>query len=531
MNEPKRQTITLYVLSVLASGCGFVSQMLVSGYWATTFSNDVHHFSVNLACYFLCMGLGSLLFTRWKSPDLDLLLRLTIGLCFWTGISIAIVRHGISYYGEWALLSIGTVAVSGLIAGTIIPLTLKIGEANPKIKLSVLFFLDYTAAIFFTLTFTFVFLVPLGYGMTAVILSAFCTLLVAGLVFWEKKATGPVLIVLFFVLLAPYPIYHGVRSSSAPRMDNRGDAKVLVNKQSHYQKIVLTEETSDSPHLAGLKKHVLYLDGFVQFSSIDEQGYHLCIANIPASAVEFMGGTIKKALVLGGGDGLAARNLMGIKSIESITNVELDPEVISLSRNSPIVRMYNLDSFRNEKVKVVAADAFRWVKESNETFDLIVIDFPAPKNIGISRLFTAEFYSDVFKLLAPNGFVSIQAGPSYSFEDPSRLLSRVPTCVKDTIRSLGFNAHIYVNARDEDSFVLATKQNDFDMVEFTQNIGILGREGLGMICTYNPNWEQYEVEINTLNTLELTNYMRVWFEQAGRPFFYYRGSHSVFLPE
>jgi spermidine synthase len=523
---------TLYALSVIGSGCGFVTQMLVSGFWSTTFSQDVYYFSLNVAFYFLFLGLGSLMSSSWKEPTLELLFEIVCLLCLWTGLSIPFLRFIILRSGNLALFPILTVAVSGCLAGAIIPLTLRVGAADPRIRLSRLFFLDYSAAIAFTLLFTFVLLIPLGYGRTALVLSYTCLAVTAGLLVSNRVFSGVPVWVAGLALIAPVPAHLAARPRVAPKMAADGEAKILVSRQSHYQKIVLTEEDTNNSLFPGLKQHVLYLDGFVQFSSIDEQNYHICIVNIPAAAAEYQGHPVRKALVLGGGDGLAVRNLVAMPNLESVTLVELDPEMIDLSRNEPAVLVYNLNSLADPRVKVLTTDAFRWVKETKDQFDLIVIDFPAPKNLALSRLFSSEFYGEVKRLLKPSGFAAIQAGPSFSFDDPKYMtLSQVTSSVRRTVSSVGLNANIYVSARDEDAFVLATPDPKFEMKPFADKIGITTQQGMGFICAYNANWKEPPVQVNTLNTLVLSTYMLKWFRRAGGPFFNYSGQHAVFLPD
>lgn len=523
---------TLYLLSVIGSGCGFVTQMLVSGFWSTTYSQDVYYFSLNVAFYFLSLGLGSLVSSRWKQPSLPLMLEIVCLLCLWTGLSIPFLRLMILKFGNVTFFPVAVVVISGILAGNLIPLTLRVGSGDPKLRLSKLFFLDYTAAIAFTLLFTFVLLIPLGYGRTALVLSLSCLAATIALMLMNRIFMGGPVVLAALALLAPIPAHIASRQKAAPRMGSAGEAKVLVSRQSHYQKIVLTEEDTDATLFPGLKQHVLYLDGFVQFSSIDEQNYHICIVNVPAAAAEAQGNPVRNALVLGGGDGLAVRNLIAMHNVQNVTLVELDPDMIDLARNEPSVLLYNLNSLADPRVKVVTTDAFRWVKETSEQFDLIVVDFPAPKNLALSRLFSSEFYSEIKRLLKPSGFTAIQAGPSFSFDDPNFMtISEVTSSVRRTVASVGLNASVYVSTRDEDAFVLATRDPNFQMKPFADKVGISNRQGMGFICSYNDKWVETPGQVNTLNTLVLSSYMLKWFRRAGGPFFDYTGYHAVFLPD
>src|SRR5205823_4346874 len=132
---------------------------------------------------------------------------------------------------------------------------------------------------------------------------------------------------------------------------------------------------------------------------LDEQTYHACIANIPETAAEYVGNGAHEALILGGGDGLVARNLLSMSRIKKVTQVELDPKMIELSLTNPVMRKYNLDSLRSPRVDIVMDDAFNWIRRNGKQYDLVIIDFPHPRNITLSRLFSAEFYGAVKRSL------------------------------------------------------------------------------------------------------------------------------------
>ncbi len=520
--------ISFYVISIICSGTGFICQMLVSGFWSTAYSNDVTMFSLNLAFYFLAMGIGAHASKKWRNIDLTSLIEVSLMLSLWAGISVSILRWGISKFGNLIIIPIIVVFITGFLTGLVIPLIMRTG--TEKVTLPYLLFFDYMAAIAFTLFFTFILLIRVGYHKCSLILCAFSLTTTIIIMIFTRKSSFLSLLLILMSFFMPHILYKSILEKRAPTMNSKGEAKLIISKQSHYQKIVFTEENI-SPRLKDSKQHVLYLDGFVQFSSTLEYVYHFCITNIPVAAAEFNGSIVKKALILGGGDGLAARNLVYVNSIEKIVMVELDPEMINLSYNNPYFRYYNKDSLHNPKVKVIIADAFRWVRNAKESFDLIVIDFPAPKNLTLARLFSAEFYHAVFKLLNPAGVAAIQAGPSFSLSDTNLMtISKINTSVKKTIRSLGYSAHSYVSTPDEDSFILVTR-NDFDMQKFSEKVGITSPNILSNICRYSSNWKEPEVEINTLNTLILARYMLDWFKKAKGPFFNYRGRHSVFLPE
>lgn len=530
--SPTLSPPSLYLLSVIASGTGFVTQMLVSGFWSTAFSHDVLHFSVNLAFYFLSLGIGSLLSNKFEKPTTAHLIGVTLGLALWTGLSLTLLRVGILFLGEATILPILVVSVAGALAGIAIPLTLRIGEK--KISLAVLLFLDYAAAILFTLLFTFVLLIPFGYGRTSLIIATVAALLCAGVLVSQRHSGWRLATLLLAAALVPYPSYLGAAKLAERLRNPLDETRVIASQQSHYQKIVLTEEKGTGAFFPGSKQHVLYLDGFVQFSSLDEQTYHACLANIPEAAAEFAGAPVRDVLILGGGDGLAARNLLAMPKVRKITLVELDPAMIQLALTNPVMRSYNLDALKSPRIEVVIQDAFKWVQNATDKYDLILIDFPHPKSLTLARLYSAEFFRRVFSLLKPKAFAAIQSGPSMYLRDPTLLtLSPIPAVIRETARAVGMNAHIYVSPRDEEAFVLATPDPAFSIDAFTTRVGMRGLAGLGILCSYNPEWKfpSVPIRVNTLNTLTLSQDMLDWYKTAGKSFFNYRGSHGIFLPE
>ncbi len=509
----------ILLISFLMSGVGFLSQTLISGFWSATFSEDVLTFSLGLSSFFLGMGLASLKARKIPKPKKSLV-YFSLLLALYLGLSIPLLKFGIRLGANHLFLPVFLSFIAGFLAGFAVPLALSSLEGRSE--LGTLFFLDYIAAILFSFLFTFVLLVPFGYQNTALIVSLFGFVFVFCLGVYLKeldKKSGAFYLVLallcFLVQLAP----------------KAQDKSVVYQKQTHYQKIVLTELAD--PVFPNEKTHHLYLDGFLQFSGEDEQIYHACLVNIPMSAVSYSQHNTKKVLILGGGDGLAVRNVLQNHLVESVDLVELDPEMIRMAKENPFLLKYNLKALWNAKVNIIEKDAFSWVGETTSKYDLIIIDFPAPKNLTLARLFSLEFYKKVKALLENDGFISIQAGPSYSFsDDAGNTLSEVTTSIEKTLLAIGLHATVYVAAKDSEAFVLSWKNSAFDMHQFAEKIGMYNDKGMGSLCTYRKDWKRAEgVEINTLNTLPISRYMLDWFAKRQGSFFMYRGDHAVFLPE
>ena len=150
---------------------------------------------------------------------------------------------------------------------------------------------------------------------------------------------------------------------------------MIVRETSDYQRVVVT---------AGPGGVRLFLNGNLQFHSRDEYRYHEALVH-PALAAQ---GAPRKVLVLGGGDGMAVREVLKHPSVEQVVLVELDPHIVTLFRDHDVLQRLNDGALRSPKLRVVQADAFTWLDANDEMFDAIVIDFPDPTNFSLGKLYT-----------------------------------------------------------------------------------------------------------------------------------------------
>jgi spermidine synthase len=132
------------------------------------------------------------------------------------------------------------------------------------------------------------------------------------------------------------------------------------------------------------------LNGNLQFNSFDEYRYHEALVH-PAmiSTTE----SPKRILVLGGGDGLAIREILKYPSVESVTLVDLDPAMTGLSKALPALAELNENAFEDARVTVVNADAYVWLDNNQvELFDAAIVDFPT-RIISRSENFTRRAFT------------------------------------------------------------------------------------------------------------------------------------------
>ncbi len=212
---------------------------------------------------------------------------------------------------------------------------------------------------------------------------------------------------------------------------------IIAYRHTAYQEIVVTRRGNDTR---------LYLDGGLQFSTRDEYRYTESLV-YPA-----LGNGAHSVLVLGGGDGLAARELLRQPGISKILQVELDPAVIDIARTT--LRGANGGSLDNPRVAVLTEDAMNWLRGPNvDRFDAVIVDLPDPDTPVLGRLYSTEFYALVARALAPGGLMVVQAGSPFS--TPTAYWRTV-----STIRSAGYAVtpyHVHVPTFGDWGFALAQR--------------------------------------------------------------------------
>ncbi|OBA72356.1 spermidine synthase [Mycobacterium sp. 1554424.7] len=215
---------------------------------------------------------------------------------------------------------------------------------------------------------------------------------------------------------------------------------IVAYRHTAYQEIVVTRRGNDMR---------LYLDGGLQFSTRDEYRYTESLV-YPALGGDSKGA--RSVLVFGGGDGLAARELLRQPGIGRIVQVELDPAVIELARTT--MREANGGSLDNPRVHVVIGDAMTWLRGGSDTgFDAVIVDLPDPDTPVLGRLYSTEFYALAARALAPGGLMVVQAGSPFS--TPTAFWRTV-----STIRAAGYAVtpyHAHVPTFGDWGFVLAQR--------------------------------------------------------------------------
>ncbi len=266
---------------------------------------------------------------------------------------------------------------------------------------------------------------------------------------------------------------------------------IIAYRQSAYQEIVVTRRGDDMR---------LYLDGGLQFSTRDEYRYTESLV-YPA-----LGAGARSVLVLGGGDGLAARELLRQPGVEKIVQVELDPAVIELARST--MRSANNGSLDNPRVHVVTDDAMTWLRGPHaRSFDAVIVDLPDPDTPVLGRLYSTEFYALVSRALAPGGLMVVQAGSPYS--TPIAFWRTI-----STITAAGYAVtpyHVYVPTFGDWGFALARRNDAAPRPTVPPNappLRFLDQSVLDAATVFPPDVQPRTLEPSTLEHPRIVEDMR-----------------------
>jgi len=263
---------------------------------------------------------------------------------------------------------------------------------------------------------------------------------------------------------------------------------IIYNKKSPYQKVVITKG----------KDLRLFLNGNLQFSSSDEYRYHEALVHPGLAAIE----NPKEILVLGGGDGLAVREILKYESVEKITLVDLDPLMTKIFTTNNMLTSLNQNSLNSKKVEVINEDAFIWLRNNKKKYDFIVIDFPDPSNFSLGKLYTTTF----FKLLKDN----MREETLLAIQSTSPYFARKSFwCVGNTIESIGlkiFPYHTYVPSFGEWGYFIASKSEYVLPENIKPNLKYVNNLTLQRMFRFPPDMDMVKTDVNKLNNQILVRY-------------------------
>jgi spermidine synthase len=269
---------------------------------------------------------------------------------------------------------------------------------------------------------------------------------------------------------------------SATAEENIYADEIIFARDSRYQHLVLTRFKDDLR---------LFLNSHLQFSSRDEYRYHEALIHPGLSSIP----APRRVLVLGGGDGLAVREILKYPQIESITLVDLDPEMTRIFSTNPMLTQLNQKSLLSPKLHITNADAFPWIDSNTDSFDFIVIDFPDPTNYSLGKLYTTAFYRAVARHLSAQGLMVVQSTSPMFARDSF-------WCIAATLKQAGLRTypyHVYVPSFGEWGFVIASDHEYTPPTSLPSGLRFLDVAGIPLLFQFPPDMAPIDVPPNQLN--------------------------------
>lgn len=442
----------LLFAAFVCAACGLVYELALVAQGAYLLGDSITQASVVLATMVFAMGVGSLAAKPLQRRPLLGFAAIEAALALVGGLSVLALHASFTWLDiYWPALIAISLLVGGLI-GAEIPLLMtllqRIRRQEAGSATADLFAADYIGALIGGLAFPFLLLPLLGQTRGALLVGMVNAVAGAAvvLVLFARTVSGRRRLALGAGTLAVLAVlgvaFAGSETLLRYARNALYDDPVVHAETSTYQEIVLTEW---DPMTAGDTDTRLFLNGDLQFSSVDEYRYHEALVH------PVLAGSRGRVLVLGGGDGLALREVLRYPDVREVVEVELDPAVLRLAREHPRMAELNRDALRDPRVKVVPADAFGWLRDTRERFDAVIVDMPDPDATSTAKLYSQEFYTLARRALAPGGRMVVQAGSPY-------FAPRTYDCILGTIRAAGFSAtpyHVDVPSFGDWGFVLA----------------------------------------------------------------------------
>ena len=493
-----KQSATLIYAAFIAGLCSIIYELLIATTVSYFMGDSVKFFSLTIGLYMAAMGVGSYMskFITDKLVQRFVLAEILLGVI--GGISIPLLYFTYTttalFYPTYVVLTL----CIGLLIGLEIPFLTRLMENYQALKSNIANILsfDYLGALIATIAFPFFLLPVMGIYQSSLLFGLINMSIAAVALYSYRKQLGKTgkklqwLTVVMSVVVFMMLVFSSQALKHWDQMLYNG--RIVHSEQTPYQKIILTKRKDDLR---------LYLNGVLQFSSVDEYRYHESLVMVPMT---YAPKPIKRVLVLGAGDGLAVRELLKYPEIEQIVLVDLDARMTELAKSNTHLVDINLASLVNQKVQIVIEDAFVFLKDNSQPFDLIINDLPDPNTIALSRLYSKQYYRLTRENLTSDGIMVTQATSPY-FVKPAFW------SITKTIQAAGFDYiypyHTNVPSFGDWGFVLsAIHPINLNPKRSVENSQFLTLEMMPSLFVFEKDVQKIDVEINQIDKPAVLNY-------------------------
>ncbi len=494
-SAPLRAPLLFLSVLVIAT-CGLIYELVAGTLASYLLGDSVTQFSTIIGLYLSAMGIGSYLSRFIQRGIAHRFVDIELAVALVGGFSAPALFVSFSYTDHFRLLLYGVVLTIGTLVGLEIPLLLRLlkNELEFKDLVSQVLTFDYIGALFASILFPLICVPRLGlmrtsllFGLLNAAVGLWSTYLLRarlGATTFLRLRCVAVIILLFFGLV-------NADRFTTLMEDQVYSGEIVFARSSSYQRIVVTRDQS------GFQ---LFLNGNLQFNSVDEYRYHEALVHPAFSARP----TASRILVCGGGDGLALREILRYPQVKEVWLVDLDPAMTEIGATLPLLTDLNHEAYKDPRVRVLNEDAMVWLDQARELplFDLAIVDFPDPNNFALGKLYTTRFYHLLKRHVSPQGAIVVQS--------TSPLFTRISYwCIVHTMEAAGLQIlpyHLSVPSFGEWGFVLASA-TPLELPRTTlPGLSYLNDATLQGMFIFPRDMERVPAEVNRLNNQVLVQY-------------------------
>jgi len=497
---PPRLGLAMLLLAILvAAACAIVYELLIGSTSSYFLGDSVEQFSLTIGFFLFAMGVGAWLSRLVKDKLLQRFIQLELWLGLVGGSAVGCLYALYAYTDQFRYGMLLLIVLIGSLIGLEVPLLTRILRQHGSLRtaLSSVLSMDYFGSLFAALLFPYILMPFLGAMHTSVL---------TGLLNW---VVGIVVLLVFRHQLSPRSwrllciqgggigvALFALLYFSAPLVDRWESALyedvVVYEEQSPYQKIVMTSRGEQVR---------LYLNGHLQFASIDEYRYHEALVH-PAMV---LAKNRRRVLIIGGGDGLTAREVLKYSEVNTLDLVDLDPAITRLALRNPHLTRLNENALSKQQVEVKNVDGFLFLQEEHPAYDVIIFDLPDPREESLTKLYSREGYKLAQRLLSPGGVVVTQATSPY-------YARQAYWCIGRTMEAAGFETlsyHLNVPSFGEWGFHIGSLGPiEPELVRFVVDQRYLDESVWLAMQIFSLDMERIDSEINELDKPVLARYYR-----------------------
>jgi len=489
----------LLISVIIISTCGLVYELIAGTAASYLLGDSVTQFSTVIGCYLFAMGIGSWLTKYMHRNLLGYFVRVEILVGIVGGCSAGALFLLFEHVTSFHFLLYFIVGMIGVLVGIEIPLLLRILKDRFEFRdlVSRVLAFDYLGALFASVMFPMVLVPYLGLVKSS-FLFGMLNISVAIWVIYALDEELPAArghkaaAVLAMIGLTFGFVYSDRIMSIAENQTYQGH--VIFSQSTPYQRIVITRVAQDLR---------LFLNSNLQFSSVDEYRYHEALVHPVMAALE----NPKNILIIGGGDGLALREILKYPAVEHVTMVDLDPAMTKLFSRNEMLRALNKNSLKSQKLTIINKDAFVWIREASAqqpqpVFDAVFIDVPDPSNYSIGKLYSTTFYRELQNIIGPQSLIVVQS--------TSPLVARKSYwCVNNTLEAAGYKTapfHVYVPSFGEWGFVIAGRSGYAIPDHFPEGLRYITAETARQMFDFPPDMAHVDTKLQRLDDQALVRY-------------------------